>query len=380
MSPPSHRERVLAALAHRETDRTPIDFGGTYTTTIYDSAYERLKKSLGLEHPTVVYSKTRRLAIPDESILRRFEVDTQFLGLSPYEGSQRQIDDDTYLDEWGTTWRKAQDGHYLYVDGPFFNLKKPSLDLLDDRNWPAPDNPGYYRNLGDRARSARAGGRAVVLNLPVGVVHQGQFLRGFGDWLKDLYKNRAFSERTMDIVAERWIAVATKALDLCGGNVDIVFFGDDLASQLAPLFDPEMYRALVKPRHRRMIAAIKAKADVKVLYHSCGAVARLIDDLVDIGVDAINPVQVTAADMNPSDLKSRFGKRISFWGGINTQEILPFGSPDQVRAEVRRVIDILGEGGGYVLNSVHNIQDDVPIDNILAMFDEARAYRRTGGA
>jgi len=379
MTSPSHRDRILAALAHRETDRVPIDFGGTYTTTIYDSAYDRLKKSLGLEHPTVVYSKTRRLAIPHPSVLERFDVDTQFLGLGPYEGDQREIDADTYLDEWGTTWRKAQDGHYLYVDGPFFNLKKPSFDLLEDRHWPDPDNPGYYRSLGERARAARATGRAVILNLPVGVVHQSQFLRGFGDWLKDLYKNRAFSERTMDMVADRWIAVATKALELCDGNVDVVFFGDDLASQLAPLFDPEMYRAIVKPRHRRMIAAVKAKADVKLLYHSCGAVSRLIDDLVDIGVDAINPVQVTAADMAPSDLKSRFGNRVAFWGGINTQEILPFGTPDQVRAEVRRVIDILGEGGGYVLNSVHNIQDDVPTENLLAMFDEARAYRRTPG-
>jgi uroporphyrinogen decarboxylase len=158
--------------------------------------------------------------------------------------------------------------------------------------------------------------------------------------------------------------------------VDVVFFGDDLASQLAPLFDPEIYRALIKPRHRRMVEAIKAKADVKVLYHSCGAVSRLIDELIDIGVDALNPVQVTAADMEPGSLKKRFGQRIAFWGGINTQEILPFGKPAAVRAEVRRVIDILGPGGGFVLNSVHNIQDDVPTENVVAMFDEAREYRR----
>ena len=379
MTETPHRARILAALAHKATDRVPIDFGGTYTTTIYDSAYDRLKKHLGLDHPTNVYSKTRRLAIPHASVLDRFDVDTQFLGLGPYEGDQREIDSDTYLDEWGTTWKKAQDGHYLYVDGPFYNRKKPPPDLLAERNWPDPDNPGYYRGLGERALKSRADGRAVILNLPIGVIHQGQFLRGFADWLKDLYKNRAFSERLMDMIADRWIAVATRALGLCRNNVDIVFFGDDLASQLGPLFDPAIYRDLIKPRHRRMIAAAKASADVKVLFHSCGSVTRLIDDLIDIGVDALNPVQVTAADMAPMELKRKFGKRIAFWGGINTQETLPFGTPDQVRAEVRRIIDILGEDGGFVLNSVHNIQDDVPIENIVAMFDQAREYGQAAG-
>ena len=179
----------------------------------------------------------------------------------------------------------------------------------------------------------------------------------------------------MDVIAERWIAVAEKALDECAGNVDIVFFGDDLASQLAPLFSPDIYREIIKPRHARMIAAVKARADVRVLYHSCGAVTPFIDDLIEIGVDALNPVQVTARDMEPASLKKRWGERIAFWGGINTQEVLPFGTPGEVRAEVRRVIDILSPGGGFVLNSVHNIQNDVATDNIVAMFDEARAYR-----
>jgi uroporphyrinogen decarboxylase len=369
-----HRERVLRALNRKETDRVPIDFGGTYTTTIYHAAYDRLKNHLDLDHETKIYSKTRRLAIPHESVLRRFGVDTRFLGLGPYEGDQREIDADTYFDEWGTTWKKAQDGHYLYVDGPFFGHKKIPPEVVAAGAWPDPDNLGYYRGLRERAQTLRATGCAVILNMPIGVVHQGQFLRGFGDWLKDLYKNRAFSERLMDMIAERWIAVAERALDLCGADVDIVFFGDDLASQLAPLFSPDIYRALIKPRHRRMIDAVKAKADVKVLYHSCGAVSRLIDDLIDIGVDALNPVQVTAADMDPGALKRRFGARIAFWGGINTQRILPFGTADEVRAEVRRIIDILAPGGGFVLNSVHNIQDDVPAKNIVAMFDEARTY------
>lgn len=372
----SHRERVLAALNRQPTDRVPIDLGGTYTTTIYHAAYERLKQHLGLQHETVIYSKTRRLAIPHQSVLERFDVDTRFLGLGGYEGEQRELDEDTYLDEWGTTWRKAEDGHYLNVDGPFFGQRRPDAADLDAGNWPDPDNPGYYRGLGERARRLRhETDCAVILNMPIGVVHQGQFLRGFGDWLKDLYKNRMFSERLLDMIADRWIAVAENALDIVGGDVDIVFFGDDLASQLAPLFDPEVYRELIKPRHARMIAAVKARAEVKVLYHSCGALFRFISDLADVGVDAINPVQVSAKDMEPARLKAAHGDRMCFWGGIDTQRTLPFGTPEKVRAAVRQSVDCLGQSGGYVLNSVHNIQDDVPVENIVAMFDEARGYR-----
>lgn len=373
------RQRVLDALNHKETDRVPIDFGGTYTTTCFYAAYERLKEELGIEGlETQIYSKTRRLAIPDEAVLRRFDVDTRFVGLSPYDGDQKEIDEDTYLDEWGTTWKKADDGHYLYVDGPFFGQKKPDPASLEAGDWPDPDNSGYYRGLRERAEKQRATGAAVILNMPIGVIHQGQFLRGFGDWLKDLYKNRAFAERTFDMVAERWIAVAENALDICGDNIDIVFFGDDLAGQSAPLFDPAIYRELIKPRHARMIEAVKRKADVKVLYHSCGAVSQLVDDLIDIGVDALNPVQVAAGDMEPVSLKRRFGDRIAFWGGIDTQHVLPFGSADEVAAEVGRVIDILGEGGGFVLNSVHNIQNDIPVANIIAMFDAGRTHVRGG--
>jgi len=379
MAETTHRDRVLAALDHRETDRVPIDFGGTFTTSIYHSAYERLKTHLKLDHETRIYSTLRRLAVPDETMLQRFDIDTRLVGLGAYAGDQHAIDEDTYLDEWGTTWKKAEDGHYLYVDGPFFGQKKPDIEAMVSGNWPDPENPGYYAGLRERAETARATGCAVILNMPIGVVHQGQFLRNFGDWLKDLYRNRAFSEAMMDTIAERWIAVAENALDIVGDDVDIVFLGDDLASQAAPLFDPQIYRDLIKPRHERMIASVKAKADVKVLYHSCGAVAPLINDLVDIGVDALNPVQVTATGMDPADLKDRFGDKITFWGGINTQEVLPFGSADEVRAEVRRIIDILGRGGGFVLNSVHNIQDDVPAENIIAMFDEARAHARPGG-
>ena len=373
----NHRDRVLAALNHESTDRVPIDFGGTFVTTIWYSAYERLKEALDIRTTAKAanVSPTRRLAVVDPEVQDRFDIDTRYLAVGQYEGDQKVIDEDTYFDEWGVTWRKSGDGPYIYVDGPFFGIKKPDIALLEEHDWPDPDNPGYTRGLSERAAALRRDSdHAIILNLPVGIVHNAQFVRGFGESLTDLYKNRAFLERLYGIFTDWYVRVASNALEAVGDNIDIVFMGDDLASQQAPMFDPEIYRAIIKPHQRRILETVKGYGAPKVLYHSCGAVAPLIEDLIEIGVDALNPVQVTAKGMEPAGLKEAFGERIAFWGAISTQKALPFGTPDEVRADVRYIIDCLGRDGGYVLNSVHNLQSDVPPENIIAMFDEARGY------
>ena len=138
------------------------------------------------------------------------------------------------------------------------------------------------------------------------------------------------------------------------------------------MFDPEnVYATYLKPRHRRVVETVKGLTGnrAKVCFHCCGSAYRFIPHLIDIGVDALNPVQVSARNMEPERLKGEFGDRLCFWGGVNTQRVLPFGTPDEVATETRRMIDILGKGGGYVLNSVHNIQAEVPPENIVAMFD-----------
>ncbi|MDP6708874.1 MAG: uroporphyrinogen decarboxylase family protein [Alphaproteobacteria bacterium] len=372
------RERVLAALNHQESDRVPIDFGGCSAANIYFTAYDKLKAHLGLEHETVIGRRMTRTAVLDETVLQRFDVDTRVLALGAFEGTghQREIDDDNYIDEMGAAWQKSGDGPYLNVDGPFYG-GKPGVDDLDGFSWPDPGDAGYLRGLGERARALRENTDcAVVLNLPAGVVHIGQWLRGFDTWLTDLYRNRAFVCKLMDLSAEWWSRLAEGALDAAGEYVDVVNMSDDLGSQEATLLNPEIYRELIKPRHKRMVDAVKSNSDAKVLLHSCGAVSALLDDFIEVGFDAINPVQVGARGMEPERLKAEFGDRVTFWGGIDTQRILPFGTPDEVRAEVRRIIDILGPGGGFVLNSVHNIQAEVPPENVVAMFDEARSYRR----
>ena len=223
----THRERILAALNHQETDRVPIDFGGTQASTIFHGAYERLKTHLGLAHETKIFSDIRRLAMPDEAVLQHFDVDTRFLSTGGTFIAKQVIDDDTCLDEWGVTWRKAADGNPMPVDGPF---KEPEMAQLDAHDWPDPDDPVYISGLIERATWLRDNTDcAIVLNLGTGFGTHGQQMRGFGDWMTDLYKNRAFVTRLMDRINEHWIAVVGNALRVLGDKVDIVTWGDDLA-------------------------------------------------------------------------------------------------------------------------------------------------------
>jgi uroporphyrinogen decarboxylase len=373
----TRRERVLAALNHEQPDRVPLDFGGTYASTVYFTAYEKLKRHLGLEHQTRIGPRRSRCAVLDQSVLDYFDVDTRLLALSPYDGGhQRDIDEDTFADEWGAVWGKRGDGPYLNVGGPF---QKPeaSVEDVEAYAWPDPDNPGLYRGFRERARALREScDHAIILNIRLGIVHESQFLRGYTEWLVDLYKRPDLAARLMELGGEYCARVADNALAEAGEFIDIVFFGDDMSTQQSTLFSPDIYREMIKPQQAKVIGRVKKAADVKIVFHSCGAVADLIDDLADIGVDAINPVQVSAKGMAPERLKRDFGNRMAFWGGVDTQRVMPQGSEDDVRHEVRHIIDSLGRGGGLVLTAVHNIQPDVPPENVLAMYDEAKRYAR----
>ena len=371
----THRDRLLAALNREEADRIAIDFAGTMCTTITVPGYDRLKEHLGIEHETVVMSKTDRLAAPDPWVLERFDVDTRCLAFG-VDG--KELDEHNVLDEWGVTWRQAPDQHYMPVDGPFEG-KPPDIADLDSYEWFDPNALSYFDGLKERAEALRReSDRAIVLSLGAGPVCLGQWLRGFGDWLKDLRRAPEYAARLMDLITDQWVRVAEEALNIAGPNVDAVILDDDMSSQEGPMFSPEVYRELVKPRHKRMVDTVKACGEAKIMFHSCGAIQPLIDDLIEIGSDAINPVQVNAKDMEPEKLKDEVGDRVAFWGGIDTQKLLPFGTADEVRAETRRIIEVLGKGGGYVLNSVHNIQSEVPPENVVAMFETARNHRYGG--
>jgi len=375
----SHRERVIKALNHEEPDRVPMDFGSTYVTTININAYPLLVEHLGLadEPGAAVMRKRSQVATPSEAILQRLDVDLRSLWFGPPDDNREEtMDEHSFRDEFGVLWTKPEAGHYINVSGPF-QQGEPTLADLERNPWPNPRDPGRIRGMLERARHLhQETDYAVLLNLPHGIVGDCERLRGFGEFLSDLLVNAAFAEGLMAHVLEVTAGLAVAALEVVGEYVDVVMYPDDLGMQDMCLVRPELYRRLIKPYHRRLVEAIKSKTRAKVVMHSDGSVYPLIPDLIDIGVDALNPVQVSAKDMDSRRLKAEFGDSLTFWGGIDTHHVLPRGTPEDVRNEVRTRIRDLAPGGGYVLASVHNVQAEVPPENVVAMFDAALEYGR----
>jgi len=374
----THRERIQAALKRQSPDRVPVDLGSTLASTLTIGAHERLRAHLGIpaEKPAEVFSKRSCTVRPDEEILERFGVDTRpvLLGM-PDERPDRNVAPNAFIDEWEVTWTQPEGGHFINTDGPFRHHEEPTIQDLDNHSWPDPADPGRYRGLRERARQLHEEtDYAVVLGLGVGPVHQAQFMRGYAEWLEDLILNPAFAEGLLEHVTDVWIDVVTRAMREAGGHVDLVMFGDDVGTQKSPLMRPELYRKVIKPQHKRMIDAVKPFAK-PVLYHSCGSVHALIPDLIDVGVDILNPIQVSAKHMDTATLKREFGGDLIFWGAIDNQGVLPRGTPQDVEAEVkRRIGDLGGGGGGYVVAPAHNIQQDVPPENIVTLYETALRY------
>jgi uroporphyrinogen decarboxylase len=364
------RERVLAALDHRQPDRVPIDLGGTSFSTIIGLAYERLKAMLGVEGETCYMKRKSRSVLLDDVVALRLQADTRPLLVGGPDGWQDvYFDDGSFRDEFGVVWRRAGEGHYAPTGNP---LRQAGRAELEAYAWPDALNPGRRRGLREQARRLhQETDYAVVLSLPVGFVHLSQYLRGYEQWLMDIVLEPAFFDALLDRTLDWWLAMAGAVLDEVGPYVDVVAIADDVAFHDRPIVDLGRYRRLFKPRQRQMVDLIKARTEARVLYHCCGAVRSLVGEFIDIGVDALNPVQVSSAGMDTAALKAEFGGHICFWGGIDTQRVLPMGTPADVRAEVQRRIADLAPGGGYVLAAVHNIQEDVPPENILAMVDAA---------
>lgn len=373
----THRDRIMTALKHRSPDRVPIDLGGTGSTTVSVHALRRLRKYLGVpsEPPPKVCSKRSATAFVDGVIVERFGIDTEPTRPGkPDADACREIDANTFVDEWGVTWRGAPGELFISVNGPFQKLTDPTPRDLDDCGWPDPCDPGYSRGLREHAQKLHEGtGRAVILALLNGPVHQSQFMRGYAEWLEDLLLRPDFVVALAERITDIWVEMNSRVLEACKDHIDLVSYGDDIATQAAPLMRLGLYRKLIKPFHRRMAETVK-RFGKPIIYHSCGAVSSLIPDLLDIGIDALNPVQVAAEGMDTKRLKQEYGRDLTFWGAIDTQHVLPSGTPLDVREEVRRRIDDLAENGGYVLSPVHNVQPEVPPENLVAMLEAAQEF------
>lgn len=369
------RERVMAALNHQEPDRVPIALGQAVGDGITLPAYARLLSHLGMDERRAQVKDTRaQTARVDEEILRRFRVDMRGMGLGAPDGwKEKWLDERTVQDEWGVVRTRPPGSHYFDLCGSPF-AEDNSLTAIDRHSWPDPYDPGRYRGLGEKARRLhRETDYAVVLDLNCSFFLRCAELRGWENFYADLVADQAFAGALMDRFLDIRLAMAERALAEVGEDVDILMVSsDDLGMGDRTLVSPALYRTLIKPRQKRMFDLFKAKSPAKRFYHTDGAVYSLLGDLLEIGVEVINPVEVHAAGMeDTAKLKREFGDRLAFWGAIDTHHVLPSGTPDEVRAEVRRRIRDLGPGGGYVISPVHNIQPDVPPENVVAMYEAA---------
>ncbi|MGC8794011.1 MAG: uroporphyrinogen decarboxylase family protein [Bryobacteraceae bacterium] len=366
------RERVLAALEHREPDRLPMDLGSARFTGMTAPAYEKLRTLLGFGRPGVVIDRMQQLVEMDEAILERLGVDLRAFGFgSPDSGGDVELGNGRYRDEWGVVRRRPPGCHYYELEiSPLAG--DLSVEAIARYPWPDPTDPGRTRGLREQALRLRQTGYGVVFNARFNLVHMTQYLRGFNDWFLDLAGNHELFQALMHAVLEVMIEMNRRALAEVGDLIDVVAFGDDVGMQDRTICSLPLYRKLIRPFQERIFATIRSHTQARILYHTCGSVYHYIPDFIEMGIDALNPVQVSARHMDPERLKREFGDRIAFWGGIDSQRLLPHGSPDQVRAEVRRMFQIMGPGGGWVLAAVHNIQPDVPPENVIAMFEEGR--------
>ena len=370
----THRERLVAAISHEQPDMVPIDLGGTVDSSIVVEGYEKLKNHFDIEGENKLCHWMMRVVQVDERILRSLDIDTRavFIG-APMKGEE-ELGPNRYRDVWGV--ERVHPERSYYYDQISFPLSG-DITISDISNYPLPnpDDPGFVQGLKNRVKWIREHTDCgAILAVPAPCVHTSQYLRGFEDWFCDFVTNPTILEALLDAVLEVNLQIAKNELREVGQEVDVVICADDLGAQEGLQISYDHFSKYIKPRLEKYLKQIHDLSPAKVLFHTCGSVASVIEDLIEIGVDVLNPVQVTAAGMNPAELKRKYRGRMAFWGGMDTQKILPRGSVKDVKKAVEELVEQMGEGGGFVLSAVHNIQPDVPLDNILAMFGHAREY------
>ena len=407
MKPAGSRQRVLAAISHREPDRLPVDLGSTPSSGISAIAYSRLRKALGVSAGRVrVYDVVQQLAQPEDWFLDRFGIDAVDVGRA-----FNVRDEDWYdirlaggLTAQYPAWFRPEpqpDGSWIARRNGFAVGRIPAGSTFFDQahfpwaeGWPADDaglgdamatvvwaalphspwdssdRPGFWSLLRERAvELRRRSDRAIMVVVGCNLFEWGTFLRRLDNFLMDLLLEEARVERLLDALLQRHLSTLESICRAVGDVADIVRFGDDLGADCGPFLPRELYRRLFKPRHRRLCDYVRDHSSMSTFLHSCGSVAELLPDLIEAGFQIINPVQTSSRDMEPERLKREFGRDVVFWGGgVDTRTVLNRGSPAEVRRQVLQRLEVFSRGGGFVFNPVHNILPDVPPQNILAMF------------
>jgi uroporphyrinogen decarboxylase len=370
------RARVLAAMSHEEPDRVPIVLGVSNATGIKMKPYRELKELLGIAADDQYLYRWPELgtAAVDEETLVHLGSDVRgVLDVEPARVLERNAarpPHADYINSWGSGAREIRPGEWFPMVCPMASAT--TVEEIEDHPWPDMDDPTRVAHVAAEAARLAAENRYAIMATPwlLFPLERAFAMQGMDTFLMNLALHPEFAEALLWKIQERCKVLMGHFLEALGDNVDIIKIGDDLGTQESLLMSPDMYRRILKPIHADYIRFIRERTQAKVFFHTDGDVFPLIDDLVEMGIDILNPIQTSAGKMsNLEELKARWGDRLTFCGAVDTHRILPSGTPDEVRAEVRRVIEILAPGGGYMVSSVHTVMDDVPAENILAMVE-----------
>ena len=370
------RERLISTLNHREPDLIPIDIGSAGATTLLIPTYENLLKHLGLDLPIRVMSPEFNMAMIDEDVLQKLNIGLRCLRPGKPPLAKKVVGEDYFTNEWGVTYYKPAGGYYYDINRfPLSEANSP--EDIEQYPFPDPTDPSLYEGLEERVLHLyHDTDYAIIAETGNSVFEQAWYLRGLENIFNDMYFNKNLLHTLLRKITDVNLEKTKRFLDIAAPYIQVYFVSDDLATQNGLLISLPMYREFIKPCQAECYAYIKKRTTAKIAYHSCGSIRKLIPELIEIGVDAINPVQVSAQNMDTRDLKKEFGNEISFWGAIDTQRILPYGTEKEIAEEVKKRIDDLAPGGGYVLAAVHAIQPDVSPENILYMLKYAEEYGR----
>lgn len=376
------RERLQMALNHQEPDQVPFDLGGTPMSGMHWIAYKNLRAYLGLPEVEIkIVDTIQQLAAIDDDVAELLKIDIN--NVAPRSSAKYNLvyrdegDYTAYTDEWGIGWRSPKKGG-LYYDMYYWPLAQYDTpeEIETNYSWPDAADPNRYMGLRARALKTIGEGKGVVVgSLSAGISEMHAWTRGFEKYFTDFYLHPDVAEYIMDRVVELKMIYWENVLNEIGDLADVVIEADDLAGQKNLFFSKEMYRQYIKPQHTRLFSFIKARTNAKLFYHCDGAIEPLLWDLIEEGIDILNPVQKSAAGIDYAQLKRVYGKDLSFWGaGVDTQQVFDSGTPEDVRRDTRENIEIMKEGGGYVCTPIHNTQATVSPENYMAFWETLQEY------
>ena len=375
------RERVLSVLNYEIPDRVPIVIGASNATGIKIRPYRKIKEILGIQSEDRYLYDWPELgsALPDERVMQRLNSDVRGVfdrfPLAVYTRNQSRPAHSPFVDDWGNGQMEISPDNWYPGIHPIPDAK--TIEDLDAYPWPNMDDPYRTAHLRDEVRKLHEENQFAIMGVPwlMFPFERAIGLQGMEKFLLNMATEQDFAQELLNRINRLCMVNMGHFLDQCGDMIDMIKIGDDLGTQENLMISPRMYRKMLKPLHAEMISLIKQKTKAKVFFHTDGDVFNLIDDFIEIGVDVLNPIQTSAGKMsNLEELKNKYDKRILFCGAIDTQKILPYGSPDEVTQEVRRVMNQLGKGGGYMVATVHTVMNEVPAENILAMVDAVEKY------